>query len=153
MKKVLLPLLFAALMSGISCTTTPKKNLERVPPPEKLWFAFYDKGLEFKADISNDGTPDKGFYYELLTWVPPIPDKKYPQEESFLVSRYVGEGFSPFGKLILSRHTQEGLIIVGDINGDKKLDGRFHYSMSSENPNKGDSLVYFVLKHEKTEDF
>ncbi len=150
MGKGLVALLFVPLFL-LSCATAPKKKpIEEALPPEKLWFAFYENGLEFKADTNNDGAPDKKFYYEWLTWVPPIPDKKYPREESFLVSRYVGEGISPFGKLILSRYGQGSLIIVGDINEDKKLDGRFHYSMSPSNSNKNDS---FVLKYEKTEDF
>ena len=147
MRRNLIALLFVPLFLLSCVTASKKKPIEEVLHPEKLWFAFHENGLEFKTDINNDGTPDKEFYYECLTWVPPIPDRKYSREEPFLVSRYVGEGISPFGKLILFRYDMGSLIIVGDTDGDKKLDGRFHYRLS---PTK--SKDFFVLEYEGSED-
>ena len=122
MGKGLVALLLAVAVACASCATSAKEKIEEVLPPEKIWFSFYDKGMKFKTD------PDKEFRYEIFNWLPLVPDFKYPEKDPFLVSEYVGEGISPFGKLILSRYVKGNLEVVGDITGDGKLDGRFCYS-------------------------
>ncbi len=145
-KSGLLSLLAFAFMS---CTTIQERKLDEIDfPPQRLIVSAYEGGINISRDFNNDKEPDREYPYRIAPFK--LDKEKLKANPNFsdisYIFTYDGKKISPlFGKLLFKGYYSEGMVFLGDYDGDGKFNDKHYYKFSD--PTDPGSFLYFLTYH------